>query len=166
MLNKTTLGIITLIASIFVFGGGKATEFVNGIKSSINLIQYRIKNIKSLDWIGGLSDPRLRFKFDLELINPSETSFSFNAGSTLSITKIIFNDSRGNALITSTPGIKSISLPKKGIQLIENIPAEIPVKKLGVAYETSQNMTPETLNMDVYISIAGEEFKINREYLK
>jgi hypothetical protein len=165
MLNKTTLGIIALIASIFVFGGGKATEFVNSVKSSINLIQYRIKNIKNLDWIGGLTDPRLRFKFDLDLINPSQTSFNFSAGSTLTITKIIFNDRNGNPLITSTPNITSISIPKNGIQLIENITAEIPVKKLAVAYDLFQNMTPETLNIDVYISIAGQEFKIKREYL-
>lgn len=163
--NRKLLGIGALIASIFVFGGGKASDFVDSIIDSINKIQYRIKSIKDLDWVGGITDPKIKFKYNLELVNASLTNFNFNAGSTLELTKVIFKDNQNNALISSYPNVTSINLPAKGTQLIKNIPGEIPVKKLGIAFDTFQSLKPGELNLDVFVKIAGREFKINREYL-
>lgn len=160
--NRKIIGIAALIGSIFVFGGGKASEFVSGIQSSIKQIQYRVIALKNLDWIGGLTNPRIRFKFDMELLNPTATNFNFNAGSTIRIKKIIFKDKNGLPLVTTLPSINSINLPSNGKQLVKDIPGEIPVKKLGVAFDTFTQLKPGQLNMDVFIDVAGREFMLNR----
>jgi hypothetical protein len=165
-MNRKLLGIIVLIGSVFAIGGGKASEFIDSVRSSINSIQYRVTNLRNLEWLGGLTKPRLRFRFDLELLNPSPTSFNFNAGSTIALTKIIFKDSNNQPLITTYPSVNSIALPSQGKQIVKNIKGELPVSKIGKAIDTIAELNQSDLNMDVFISVAGKEFMINREYIQ
>lgn len=142
----------------------KGKKVVNDYSEAIKKIEYKIHNIKNLEWVGGLTDPSIRLKFDLQLINPTDLDFSINAGEYVTLSKIVFFNKDGFELIKTEPNIKNISLKPKGTQNIANLPMQVPIKKLGVALDMAKNLTANDLNLDLYIKVGDREFKVtNRE---
>lgn len=137
-------------------------SLVSNYTEAIKRLSYKISNIKDIEWLGGLTDPSVRFKFDLDLINPTNLYFSLNAGEYITLTKLVFYDANGVEIMKTQPNISNIKLLPNATQKIKNLPGRIPVKKLGVALDVLKELKPNQLNLDVYVSVAGNEFKIER----
>ena len=148
---------------LYEIGKEKYNDFSLGFKDSLDMIEYEIQGVSNVD-ISFSQKPKVTFNMDLKVINPSETDFTASGGGLINLKKIDVLSQSYNLLATVKPNMTELDLPPNGSTVLEDLPVEIPVSKLGNlldSFITGLDVDKNQFNLRLKVVVAGNEFVID-----
>ena len=127
------------------------------------MIEYEIQGIRNVD-VSFSQNPKVTFNMDLKVINPSETDFTASSGGLISLKKIDVLSQSYDLLASIKSDMTELELPPNGSTVLEDLPVEIPVSKLGNlldSFITGLDVDKNQFNLRLKVVVAGNEFVID-----
>jgi len=152
---RKTIVAITAI-SLLVIGcySVKKYQAAVAVMEKLTVLPKNIKDIK-------IGIDRIRFTFDLQLINHTEYDLGFTTGSVIGITRVKLFTENDVLLADINTDISTIELPAHSDYVLRDIVVEIPTHSMLSELDTIiAYLTQNKLHFEVTIKAFGKEFKI------